>query len=141
MPESVSRRSSAVAIGSSYGDSGRRGPGMPRPYTQRVNVRGRLFAALRERAGAGSVEVDLPDGAVVGDVWPALALGDEPPGLLFAVNRDYTDRRAALAPGDEVALIPPVSGGAVEQALFRLSEEPLSVEAAVADVSSPDAGA
>ena len=114
---------------------------MPGPYTQRVNVRVRLFAALRERAGAGSVEVDLPDGAVVGDVWPALALGDEPPGLLFAVNRDYTDRRAALAPGDEVALIPPVSGGAVEQGLFRLSEEPLSVEAAVADVSSPDAGA
>jgi molybdopterin synthase catalytic subunit len=77
-----------------------------------VTVQVRLFAGLRERAGAGSLELEVPDGAVVGDVWPALGLGDEPPGLLFALNRAYAERSAPLSPGDEVAVIPPVSGGA-----------------------------
>jgi molybdopterin synthase catalytic subunit/molybdopterin converting factor small subunit len=101
-----------------------------------VHVTVRLFANLRERAGASSRPLELVDGAVVADVWPALGLGDEPPGLLFAVNRAYAGREAVLADGDEVALIPPVSGGA-----FRLSEQPLSVQAAIDEVASPDAGA
>ena len=101
-----------------------------------MHVRVRLFAALRERAGSGSVEVDLPDGAVVGDVWPSLGLGEEPPGLLFARNRSYAPREELLAAGDEVALIPPVSGGA-----FLLSEEPLSLGRAVDEVRTADAGA
>jgi len=101
-----------------------------------VKVRVRLFAGLRERAGSGDVEIELPEGAIVADVWPALSLGNEPPGILFAVNRAYTDRARPLGGGDEVALIPPVSGGS-----FRLSEEPLSLEAAVAEVGRDDAGA
>ena len=101
-----------------------------------MNVRVRLFAGLRERAGTGSVEIDLPEGAAVGEVWPRLGLGEEPSALLYAVNRVFADKTAALAPGDEVAVIPPVSGGA-----FRLSEEPLSLEAAVAEVASAEAGA
>jgi MoaE-MoaD fusion protein len=101
-----------------------------------VQVNVRLFAALRERAGAPRVEVDLVDGAVVGDVWPRLGLGDEPPGILYAVNRAYADRDAELSAGDEVAVIPPVSGGD-----FRLSAEPLSVDAAVAGVRVGAAGA
>ena len=96
----------------------------------------RLFAALRERAGSGAVDVELPDGAVVADVWSALDLGEEPGGLLFAVNRSYAGRTTALGPGDEVAVIPPVSGGD-----FRLSEAGLSVDAAVREVRSDDAGA
>jgi MoaE-MoaD fusion protein len=105
-------------------------------YALQVQLRVRLFAALRERAGAASVELDLPEGAVLGDVWPALELGEEPPGLLYAVNREYADRTARLSSGDEVALIPPVSGGD-----FGLSEEPLSIEDAVAQVRSDEAGA
>ena len=96
----------------------------------------RLFAALRERVGSPSVELELPDGAVVADVWGKLGLGDEPEGLLYALNRGYAEKGAALSPGDEVAVIPPVSGGD-----FRLSEMPLSVEAAVAAVRSDEAGA
>jgi molybdopterin synthase catalytic subunit/molybdopterin converting factor small subunit len=99
-----------------------------------VPVTVRLFAGLREQAGWSRKELDGVER--VGEVWAALGLGDEPPGLLYAVNRDYAGRDRELADGDEVALIPPVSGGS-----FRLSEEPLRVEEAVAEVGSPDAGA
>jgi molybdopterin synthase catalytic subunit/molybdopterin converting factor small subunit len=93
----------------------------------------RLFAGLRERAGWSRREVDA---ATVADVWRALGLGDEPAGLLYAVNKEYADRDRALKPGDEVALIPPVSGGA-----FLLSDEPVSLDRVVEEVRSDDAGA
>jgi len=96
----------------------------------------RFFAALREQAGQRERELELADGARVDDVWPALGLGDEPRGLVYAVNRAYVERGAPLADGDEVALIPPVSGGD-----FLLSEAPLSLERVVAEVASDDAGA
>jgi MoaE-MoaD fusion protein len=99
-----------------------------------VRVTVRLFAGLRERAGTARVELD--DVATVADVWPRLGLGDEPPGLLYALNRAYVERTQTLADGDEVALIPPVSGGA-----FRIGPEPLDLEAAVAEVASDKAGA
>jgi MoaE-MoaD fusion protein len=98
----------------------------------RVHVK--LFAGLRERAGWSERELDGADR--VADVWPALDLGDEPEGLLYAVNKEYADRDQTLADGDEVALIPPVSGGA-----FRLTAEPLSVDAVVDEVRSDQAGA
>ncbi len=96
----------------------------------------RLFAALREQAGVRERTLELPDGATVGDVWSALALGAEPPGLLYALNREYAEPNTLLGDGDEVALIPPVSGGA-----FRLSDEPLSLDEAVREVRRDDAGA
>ena len=96
----------------------------------------RLFAGLRERAGTGARELELPDGATVADVWEALQLGDQPPGLLYAVNRRYAAADAELGDGDEVALIPPVSGGD-----FRVSAEALSLDAAVREVRSDAAGA
>jgi MoaE-MoaD fusion protein len=99
-----------------------------------VTVHVRLFAALRERAGWSERELDGV--ARVADVWPALGLGDEPPGLLYAVNREYAPPERKLADGDEVALIPPVSGGA-----FRLSDAPLSLDAVVDEVRSDEAGA
>jgi MoaE-MoaD fusion protein len=94
----------------------------------------RLFAGLRERAGWSQRDVDGVER--VEDVWPALELGDEPPGLLYAVNKSYVERAHELADGDEVALIPPVSGGA-----FLLSSEPLSVDAVVEEVAADEAGA
>jgi molybdopterin synthase catalytic subunit/molybdopterin converting factor small subunit len=93
----------------------------------------RLFAGLRERAGWSQREVEA---ATVADVWPALGLGDEPKGLLYAVNKQYAPRDRELADGDEVALIPPVSGGA-----FLLSDEPLSLDRVVDEVRDPRAGA
>jgi molybdopterin synthase catalytic subunit len=100
-----------------------------------VRVTVRLFAGLREQAGWSRRELD--DVATVADVWPALALGiDEPDGLLYAVNRSYADHGHELRDGDEVALIPPVSGGA-----HRLSEQPLDLLAPVREVETPAAGA
>ncbi len=97
----------------------------------RVTVR--LFAGLREQAGWSRREIDARR---VADVWPALGLGNEPDGLLYAVNHEYARPDQALIEGDEVALIPPVSGGA-----FVLSEEPLSLEQAIGEVRDDDAGA
>jgi MoaE-MoaD fusion protein len=96
----------------------------------------RLFAAVRERAGASRRDLHLADGALVGDVWPALALGDEPPGMAYARNREYADRAEPLRDGDEVAVIPPVSGGA-----FLVQEQPLDLGTVVDQVRDPAAGA
>ena len=93
----------------------------------------RLFAGLREQAGWSTRELEA---ARVADVWPALGLGNEPEGLLYAVNREYAERELELHDGDEVALIPPVSGGA-----FRVTDEPLSLDAVVAEVADERAGA
>ncbi len=96
----------------------------------------KLFAALRERAGTGECALEVADGAQASDIWAALGLGEEPAGLLYAVNREYAERDRVLEDGDEVALIPPVSGGA-----FVVTEAPLSIEAAVAEVADESAGA
>ena len=95
----------------------------------------RLFAGLRERAGTGERRLELPEGSRVADVWALLELGKQPGGLLYAVNREYAAADTPLSAGDEVALIPPVSGGA-----FRLSEEPLDPAAVIREVSDPRAG-
>ena len=99
-----------------------------------MKVTVRLFAGLRERAGWSHQE--LEGVTHVDDVWPALGLGVEPAGLLYAVNKEYAQRDRKLEEGDEVAVIPPVSGGD-----FRLSEDRLSLEAVVAEVARDQAGA
>jgi molybdopterin synthase catalytic subunit len=97
-----------------------------------ADVTVRVFAGLRERAGWAERAIDA---ATVADVWPALGLGTEPKGLLYAVNRRYASRDMALADGDEVALIPPVSGGG-----FRLTDQPIDLAAVIREVSDPRAG-
>ena len=99
-----------------------------------MRVRVRLFAGLRERAGWGVRELEVERS--VGDVWAALALGDEPAGLLYAVNQEYADRDRQLEEGDEVAVIPPVSGGA-----FRLVEGAVDLSAVISAVEDERAGA
>ena len=101
-----------------------------------VKVTVKLFAGLREHAGWSARELELPDGAKLKDVWAELELGEQPRGIHYALNKGYADKSAVLADGDEVALIPPVSGGD-----FRLSEEPLSLDAVVAEVADERAGA
>ena len=99
----------------------------------------RLFAMLRERAGANEIELELPEGARVRDALDRLddLAGGLP--LVMAVNRDYADAEAELRAGDELALIPPVSGGETVPAV--LTTEPLSLDALVERVRDPRAGA
>jgi molybdopterin synthase catalytic subunit/molybdopterin converting factor small subunit len=99
-----------------------------------MRVKVKLFAGLRERAGWAEQEVDGPTN--VDEVWPVLSLGPEPDGLLYAVNKEYVERGHELADGDEVAVIPPVSGGS-----FRLSADTLSLDAVVDEVRTDRAGA
>ncbi|MFL5854510.1 MAG: molybdenum cofactor biosynthesis protein [Solirubrobacteraceae bacterium] len=99
----------------------------------------RLFAMLRERAGASEIELELPEGARVRDALDRLddLAGGLP--LVMAVNRDYADAEAELRAGDELALIPPVSGGETVPAV--LTTEPLSLDVLVERVRDPRAGA
>jgi MoaE-MoaD fusion protein len=101
----------------------------------------RLFAALRERAGRDAIDLELPDGALVSDALAAVDdLARDLP-LVLAVNREYASPGDALGPGDELALIPPVSGGAATAPHVAVRAEPLSLDALAAAVRDPRAGA
>jgi len=98
----------------------------------------RLFASYREAAGAGQLELDLPPGATVADAiaeivrrHPLIAEGRQ---VVIAKNREYVKADEHLADGDEVALIPPVSGGATSVAPIRISTTALSVDEALSAV-------
>jgi MoaE-MoaD fusion protein len=109
-----------------------------------MEVTVRLFAMLRERAGTPEVTLELPEGARVRDALDSLAGLAEGLPLVLAVNREYAAEDRVLDPGDELALIPPVSGGAPEAAAapwVRVTDEPLSLDALAARVRDPRAGA
>src|SRR5579862_8967263 len=108
-------------------------------------VRIRLFAQLREHAGSEYIEAALPDGATVADALRELA-GAPPLGELLgrlpvrmAVNRELAEPEATLAPGDELALLPPVSGGAAPH--VRVTAEPIEAARVTDLVRRPGAGA
>jgi molybdopterin converting factor subunit 1 len=109
----------------------------------------RLFAILRERAGSGRLEIEVADGATVAEALRALgerneALGEalEAMPVVMAVNRAYVGEDTALAPGDELALIPPVSGGAdAVSPHVRVTAEPLAADRLRPLVNTPHTGA
>jgi molybdopterin synthase catalytic subunit/molybdopterin converting factor small subunit len=117
---------------------------------------------LRERAGTNVLELELPEGARVSDALATAAVASLAAGLplVMAVNREYADGDVVLRPGDELALIPPVSGGAGAAGFFdryrrsgsatdaagvpwhvRLTDQPLSLDAVAKLVVHPQAGA
>jgi molybdopterin synthase catalytic subunit len=106
-----------------------------------MNVTVRLFAGLRERAGTDRLALELPDGARVGDALAKMQdlIRDVP--VVMAVNQEYADDAQDLQTGDELALIPPVSGGSVGAAHARITDQPLSLDRLVAIVTDPRAGA
>jgi molybdopterin converting factor subunit 1 len=99
-----------------------------------VKVSVRLFAGLRERAGRDELELDLPEGARVADALAAVEHLAPGVSLVLAVNREYATPDVVLNAGDELAVVPPVSGGAV-------FDGPLSLDAVAARVRDPRAGA
>jgi molybdopterin converting factor subunit 1 len=112
-----------------------------------MTVTVRLFAVFRERAGSDSIEVELDDGATVAEALDKLAERPELTELLermpvrMAVNRDYADSDTPLSSGDELALVPPVSGGEHDRVHVRITDGPLSPESLAGLVSRPEAGA
>ena len=81
-----------------------------------MHVTIRLFARLRELAGTGELTRDLPTGATVETAWQHLvddfpAMAPYQPSLSCAVNAEYARFRTAVQDGDEIAFLPPVSGG------------------------------
>src|SRR3990172_1087097 len=110
-----------------------------------IRVLVRLFASYREAAGVGHIQVELPDGALVRDAvrevlrkHPLVAEGRQ---VVMARNREYVDADAALADGDELALIPPVSGGAApSMERIAVGTAPLSVDDVIAAVRADGFG-
>ncbi len=103
----------------------------------------RLFARLSELAGVRQTTVDLGEGLTAGDVYTLLAqrhpaLGGFGESVMYARNQEYVPPETPLAPGDELALIPPVSGG---DELFDVTPEPLDAQRVVEAVRRNDAGA
>ena len=112
-----------------------------------MNVRVVLFAKPRELVGQPNVELALPTGATAADAWSQLStrydLGPLPRSFRCAVNSEYAGWDDPLKEGDELAVIPPVSGGAVGQqrGLVALSEEPLDPTAIAQRVRGDGDGA
>ena len=109
-----------------------------------MDVTVKLFAGLRERAGADQIGVTLPDGARVADALAQLQTLTSGVPVVMAVNQEFADEAVVLHAGDELALIPPVSGGATTGggvAHVRISAQPLALDPLVELVRDPRAGA
>jgi molybdopterin converting factor subunit 1 len=114
---------------------------------ERIAVRARLFARLREQAGTDDENLELPAGSTVSDVYDALTKSH--PGLeanrnavRAALNQEFADWDSAVTDGDEVAFIPPVSGGAHGTGvLFELTSRPLDARRMETAVAHKGAGA
>jgi MoaE-MoaD fusion protein len=104
-----------------------------------VVVTVRLFAGLRERAGSDRVKVELPDGARVADLLAVMDVA--PRSCVVAINREYADEGSVVRAEDEVALVPPVSGGSDVVRRVRVTADSLDVSSLAAAVRDPAAGA
>ena len=112
-----------------------------------MNVRVVLFAKPRELVGQPQVELALPAGATPADAWSELSsrydLGPLPRSFRCAVNSEYAGWDDPLKDGDELAVIPPVSGGAIgeRRGLVAIREEALDPSAIAGRVRSDHDGA
>jgi MoaE-MoaD fusion protein len=107
----------------------------------RVTVK--LFARLREAAGAGRLERELSVGATLGDLLAQLraefpALADSAARTIVALNHEFAAPESALHDGDEVALFPPVSGGID---MLHITRVPISADQVIQSVIRPETGA
>jgi molybdopterin synthase catalytic subunit len=109
----------------------------------------RLFATLKDRAGSGHIEIEIPTPATVESLltavsadYPSLALAL--PTTLVAVNKAFASPHTPIEPGDEVAFFPPVSGGSHElpyPTYFAISEDAPDIQAIHNHLTQPDVGA
>ncbi len=106
-----------------------------------MQVTVRLFAALRERAGTEALELELPPDARVRDALDQMRELTDGVPVVMAVNREYASEDQTLDEGDELALIPPVSGGSVAVMHVRVTDQPLALDPLLERVRDPRAGA
>jgi molybdopterin synthase catalytic subunit len=120
-----------------------------------MQVKFLFFATLKDIVGAREMAVDLPEGATVGDALTRLEsayprIQAYRPIVLTAVNEEYTNEQAPLMEGDEVALFPPVSGGAIdsdtqtvsrEREFYHITRDPIDAQRIARALQSPEDGA
>ena len=113
-----------------------------------MHIKLRFFASLRERLGRSEDSCEVPEGATVRTVWEALkqehpALVEVERSLAFAVAQEYVDGDHPLHDNDELAFIPPVSGGVLTDSRLscRITQEPIRLDELTAFVADPGAGA
>lgn len=107
-----------------------------------IRIQVRLFAALRDALGQTTMTLQLPPGATAADALAAVAASAAPkplPQVTLAVNRRHADGSSPLCDGDEVALLPPVSGGAAP--CFEITAAPIGLDDVAQRVSAPAHGA
>ena len=111
-----------------------------------------FFASLKDIVGARQLDVEVPSGATINDLWDHLETKFPPLQryrsiVLTSVNEEYVDRAATVADGDEIALFPPVSGGAAKELrerpreIYRLTREPIDARAIAEVILRPEDGA
>lgn len=113
-----------------------------------------FFASLKDIVGSRQLDLDLPSGATISDVWDQLEsryplLRRYRAIALTSINEEYVDRAAAIADGDEVALFPPVSGGSNSESIiaerprevYRLTRDPIDARAIANLILRPEDGA
>jgi molybdopterin synthase catalytic subunit len=103
-----------------------------------MRLRVLAFAALRDRLGFSEREFDLPEGSNTAAAAAAIFAGEVPRGVAFAVNQVHASGDTPLSDGDELALLPPVSGGST---CLRLQPDPIDVGEVQATVLDPSCGA
>ena len=111
-----------------------------------IKVRARLFARLREQAGVDGADLELAAGATVADAYVALrraypSLEANRSLIRPALNRAFAEWEAPVNEGDEVAFIPPVSGGVSAPELIEITSDPLDARRLEAAVAHAGAGA
>jgi len=117
--------------------------------SEEIRIRVKFFGPAKDLTGCEEISLALPKGSLLSDAIKTLLeifpkLRERLEHYRFAINADYASESATLEDGDEVALIPPVSGGAVEaetKVIVKLTREPIELEPLFAFVSSPQAGA
>jgi molybdopterin synthase catalytic subunit len=112
-----------------------------------MNVRIKLFATLKDRAGASHIEIDLPDESTVATLLDRLAvaypkIAPSLPTSLVAVNQEFAFGSTLIRSGDEIALFPPVSGGSIEYPeIFHITDRQIDLNELVASMTLPSTGA
>jgi MoaE-MoaD fusion protein len=112
-----------------------------------MRVRVLFFGQLKEIVGSGEENAELSEGAKLEDLlerygrrFPKFA--EFGPSMAVSVNQEYADAKSALSHGDEVAFLPPVSGGESENGdIFRLVREPIDTQQIAEALKAPEDGA